>query len=78
MKDFLKMSLATVVGLLVFSAITTVFSLFFFIAVAALGNTQPQIPDEGVLKIDMSTFVLTEQSTEANPLEMLKWKPASC
>lgn len=71
MKDFLKMSLATVVGLLVFSAITTVFSLFFFIAVAALGNTQPQIPDEGVLKIDMSTFVLTEQSTEANPLEML-------
>ena len=71
MKDFLKMSLATLVGLIAFSAITTVFSLILLLGVAALGNTQPEIPDEGILKIDMSTFVLTEQSTESNPMNML-------
>ena len=71
MKDFLKMSLATVVGLIVFSAVTTVFSFVVLIGIATLGNSQPQIPDEGILKIDMSTFTLSEQSTEANPLDML-------
>ena len=71
MKDFLKMSLATVVGLIVFSAVTTVFSFVVLIGIATLGNSQPQIPDEGILKIDMSTFTLSEQSTEENPLDML-------
>lgn len=71
MKDFLKMSLATIVGLIAFTAITTVFSLFTIIGIAALGNSQPQLPKEGILKIDMSTFVITEQSTDANPLDML-------
>lgn len=71
MKDFLKMSLATIVGLVAFSAITTVFSLFAIIGLAALGSTQEQLPKEGILKIDMSTFAITEQSTEANPLDML-------
>lgn len=71
MKDFLKMSLATIVGLVAFSAITTVFSLFTIIGIAAIGNSQPQLPKEGLLKIDMSTFAITEQSTEANPLDML-------
>lgn len=71
MKDFLKMSLATVVGLIAFTAITTFFSIFLLIGIASLGNKTTQIPDEGILKIDMSTFVLTEQSTEANPLDML-------
>lgn len=71
MKDFLKMSLATIVGLIAFTAITTVFSLFTIIGIAALGNSQPQLPKEGILKIDMSTFAITEQSTDANPLDML-------
>lgn len=65
------MSLATIVGLVAFSAITTVFSLFAIIGLAALGSTQEQLPKEGILKIDMSTFAITEQSTEANPLDML-------
>ena len=65
------MSLATLVGLIAFSAITTVFSLIVLIGVASLGNTEPKIPNEGILKIDMSTFALTEQSTEGNPLDML-------
>ena len=71
MKDFLKMSLATIVGLIVFSAITTFFSIIILVGVAALGNTKPTVPSEGILKIDMSSFILTEQSTEGNPMDML-------
>ena len=71
MKDFLKMSLATIVGLVVFSAITTFFSIIILVGVAALGNTKPTVPAEGILKIDMSSFILTEQSTEGNPMDLL-------
>lgn len=71
MKDFLKMTGATIVGLVVFSIITSVFSLILLLGIASFGNTQPKIPTAGILKIDMSSFILTEQSTEANPLDML-------
>jgi protease-4 len=40
-------------------------------AVAALGDSQPVMPREAVLKIDMSTFTLSEQSIEANPMDVL-------
>ena len=71
MKDFLKMTFATLVGLMLFTVVSTVFSFILLGAIAAIGSTQTKIANEGVLKIDMSTFVLTEQSTEANPLDML-------
>ena len=71
MKDFLKMSLATIVGLVIFSAITTFFSIIILVGVAALGNTKPTVHAEGILKIDMSSFILTEQSTEGNPMDLL-------
>ena len=66
------MSLATVVGLIVFSVVSFVFSLIFLLGIAtAFGGSDPKLANEGILKIDMSTFILTEQSTEANPMEML-------
>lgn len=71
MKDFLKMTFATLVGLMLFTVVSTVFSFILLGAIAAIGSTQTKIANEGVLKIDMSSFVLTEQSTEANPLDML-------
>ena len=71
MKSFLKMTLATIVGLIVFSIVAFVFSFAVIGAVAALGEKQPVMPREAVLKIDMSTFTLSEQSTEANPLDMI-------
>ena len=72
MKDFLKMSLATVVGLIVFSAVSFIFSLVILLGItAAFGGSKPNIPNEGILKIDMSTFALTEQSIEVNPLNMI-------
>ena len=58
MKDFLKMSLATIVGLVVFSAITTFFSIIILVGVAALGNTKPTVPAEGILKIDINSSIL--------------------
>ena len=72
MKDFLKMSLATLVGLIAFSAVALVFSILVLTGIAAVFTSQqPTIPEEGVLKVDMSTFTLTEQSTESNPKDVI-------
>ena len=66
------MSLATVVGLIAFSAVSFVFSLIFLLGIAtAFGGSEPKIASEGILKVDMSTFILTEQSTESNPMEII-------
>ena len=72
MKNFVKMTLATVTGLLIFGIVA--FFLFFGMigAVAALGDTQPVMPEQAVLKIDMSTMALAEQTTETDPLTMLQ------
>ena len=40
-------------------------------AVASLGEKQPVMPREAVLKIDMGTFTLSEQTVEADPVDML-------
>ena len=74
MKDFLKMTLATLLGLIAFSIISTVLSVIVLIGIAAIGSGQPKVPTEGILKIDMSSFTITEQSTDANPLDMLASK----
>ena len=72
MKDFLKMSLATLVGLIAFSAVSLVFSILVLTGIAAVFTSQqPTIPEDGILKVDMSTFTLTEQSTESNPKDVI-------
>lgn len=71
MKDFIKMTLATMAGLFIFG----IAALFIFIgmvgAMASLGNSQPVMPREGVLQIDMSAMTLTEQTKEADPFATL-------
>ncbi len=71
MKSFVKMSLATIVGLLVFSIVA--FFLMFAVvgAVASMGKTEPVMPREGILQIDMSSMTLAEQTGEADPLTSL-------
>ena len=63
------MTLATLAGLLIFSFI------FLFIMIGGLGASlsekAPVMPREAVLKIDMSTFALAEQTKEADPLASL-------
>ena len=56
MKNFMKMTLASILGLLIFSVIS-VFLMFAVVgAIAAAGDKQPVMPQSAVLKIDMSTF----------------------
>ena len=71
MKEFVKMTLATMAGLFIFGIVAFFFMFAMLGAVAAMGEKQPVMPREAVLKIDMSTFTLSEQSAEANPMDML-------
>ncbi|MBO7644386.1 MAG: signal peptide peptidase SppA [Bacteroidales bacterium] len=66
MKNFLKMVLAVICGILLLSALT--FAVFAGLA----GSGAPTVPTEGVLKIDMSKVIVDEQSTPADPLSMLQ------
>ena len=71
MKDFVKMTLATLAGLFLFGVVAFFLMIGFIGAAAALGEKQPVMPKEAVLKIDMSTFTLGEQTQEADPFASL-------
>ena len=72
MKEFVKMTLATISGLLIFGFVA--FFLMFAVigALASIGDTQPVMPQKAVLKIDMAGITLTEQTKEADPIELLQ------
>ena len=64
MKQFLKITLAVVAGCLITAAVMT-FILFGFIgSLASLGKSQPVMPHSAVLRIDLSTVQIGEQTTE--------------
>ena len=71
MKEFVKMTLATIAGLFLFGFVA--FFLFFAMvgAIASIGNSQPVMPREGVLQINMSAMTLTEQTQEEDPFASL-------
>lgn len=71
MKDFVKMTLAVVCGIVITSILMFFISFSFLGALLAVGSGTPSIPGSGVLRIDMSKFVLGEQSTDSNPLESI-------
>ena len=72
MKEFLKMTLAAMLGFLIASVVMTIFSFALLGSLAALGSSEPVMPRSAVLKLDMSTIALTEQSADSNPFEMLQ------
>ncbi|MBQ8838647.1 MAG: signal peptide peptidase SppA [Bacteroidales bacterium] len=72
MKDFVKMTLATLAGLLLFGAVSVFILIAMIGALAAMGDTQPVIPSEGMLKMDMSSISISEQATEADPFAILQ------
>ena len=72
MKNFIKMTLATVTGLILFSFVAIFISIAMIGAIAALGEKQPIMPSKAMLVIDMSTLVLSEQTTEADILTTLQ------
>ena len=71
MKDFIKMTLAVLAGLFIFGFVAFFFTFAVVGAVASLGDKQPVMPREAILKIDMSTFALSEQTTEADPTDLI-------
>lgn len=72
MKEFLKMTLAAMLGFLIVSVVMTIFSFALLGSLVALGSSEPVMPRSAVLKLDMSTIALTEQSADSNPFEMLQ------
>ena len=68
MKQFLKMTLATLVGLLLFSFVSMFLTMAVVSAFATLGEKTPVMPSEAMLTIDFSTISLTEQTQEANTM----------
>ena len=72
MKEYIKMTLATITGLFLFGFV----AMFLFIgmigALAAVGDTAPVMPKEAVLAIDFTEMTLAEQTAEADPLTILQ------
>lgn len=67
MKDFVKMLLAVVAGMLIFSVIWVIMMFSFIGSVAALSSSDtPVIAKEGVLNMDLSNIVLSEQEQPFN------------
>ena len=72
MKNFIKMTLATLTGLLLFGVVATFIMGGIIGAVATLGKEQPVMPPSAVLTMDMSTVMLMEQTQEMDPLTVIQ------
>jgi len=71
MKNFFKMTLATLAGLVIFSIVAMLLGFGIIGAVASMGEKQPVMPAQAMLRVDMSSIMLGEQSTESDPFAML-------
>ena len=67
MKDFIKMMLATMAGLLLFSVVWMLMMFSFIGSLAALSSDTPVVPNEGVLYMNMSNFIIAEKE---NPMDV--------
>ena len=73
MKQFFKTVIAVICGLIIFNLIVFMFGMAFIGAMAAAGKTATTLPKEGVLYMDMSSYVLADQETEdIDPLALIQ------
>ena len=72
MKNFIKMTLATLTGLLLFGGVVTFIFAGIIGAAASFGKQQATVPESAVLTMDMSTVMLMEQTQEPDPMSMLQ------
>ncbi len=72
MKDFVKMTLAVICGILLITFALMFIGVGFISALAVSGSKTTVVPKSAVLNIDMSEFSLAEQSKETNPLESIQ------
>ena len=70
-KDFFKWVLAVIVGLIIWGIVKAIFFIMMIGSLAgsaaSSGGSSTLIPKEGALLMDMSTLVITEQTTEGVP-----------
>ena len=71
MKDFVKMTLATIAGLFIFGIAAFFLMIAMAGALASFGDSQPVMPREGILQINMASMTLAEQTAEADPFASL-------
>ena len=64
MKQFLKTTLAVILGCLIVGGVMTFIMFGVIGAVASLGKSQPVMPASAVLRIDLSTVQIAEQTRE--------------
>ena len=72
MKDFVKMTLAAIFGCIIVGAILMFMTFGIIGSLASLGNTQPVMPREGILTVDMSRITLTEQAVPTDIRTMIE------
>lgn len=72
MKDFIKMTLAAMLGFVLVGAVFSFFTFALIGSLAALGSTQPVMPRTAVLSIDFSNIILGEQTTEVDPISQIQ------
>ena len=72
MKEYIKMTLATVTGLLLFGFISMFIVIGTIGAIAAAGESTPTMPKEAVLSIDFTDMTLAEQTGEADPMAIIQ------
>ena len=77
MKDFLKMTGAAIVGFLTVSVISWIIIFAIIGSLASLGQQQPVMPRSAVLRIDLSTVSLGEQTREIDPLSAIQGNTAA-
>ena len=78
MKDFLKMTGAAIAGFLIVSVISWIFIFAIIGSLASLRQQQPVMPRSAVLRIDLSTVSLGEQTREIDPLSAIQGNTAAC
>ncbi len=71
MKDFLKMTLAVICGIVITTAILCIIGFGAIGALLMAGSSTPVLPKSGVLTIDMSKTVFAEQSVSSDPFSSL-------
>lgn len=77
MKDFLKMVLAVIVGMIVISVVSGFLCIAAFSAIAAIGAAATSTPKSFALSIDLSSTTIAEQTQESNPLAGVGGKQSS-
>lgn len=72
MKGFLKTTLASFLGICIYSVLSITLVFFIIGAIASIGNKTVIMPSEAVLTIDFSEISISEQTTEAPLIEAIR------